>query len=92
MAILRKKARTLQIKLRDEIFEFLAKRIRTNVRRLEGALMRVASFASLSGKELTHEASSICSRTFCRRKRATRSRSSKSSGAWPSISTCASPT
>jgi chromosomal replication initiator protein len=55
MAILRKKARTLQIKLRDEVFEFLANRIRTNVRRLEGALMRVASFASLSGKELTQE-------------------------------------
>src|SRR6202051_275223 len=55
MAILRKKAHTLQIKLRDEIFEFLANRIRTNVRRLEGALMRVASFASLSGKELTNE-------------------------------------
>ena len=55
MAILRKKARTLDIKLRDEIFEFLATRIRTNVRRLEGALMRVASFASLSGKELTNE-------------------------------------
>jgi len=55
MAILRMKARTLQIKLRDEVFEFLANRIRTNVRRLEGALMRVASFASLSGKELTHE-------------------------------------
>jgi chromosomal replication initiator protein len=55
-AILRKKARTLQIKLPDEIFEFLANRIRTNVRRLEGALMRVASFASLSsGKELTNE-------------------------------------
>ncbi len=55
MAILRKKARTLHIRLRDEIFEFLANRIRTNVRRLEGALMRVASFASLSGKELTQE-------------------------------------
>jgi chromosomal replication initiator protein len=54
-AILRKKARSLQIKLRDEIFDFLANRIRTNVRRLEGALMRVASFASLSGKELTRE-------------------------------------
>jgi len=54
-AILRKKARSLQIKLRDEIFDFLANRIRTNVRRLEGALMRVASFASLSGKELTKE-------------------------------------
>jgi chromosomal replication initiator protein len=56
MAILRKKAHTLQIKLRDEVFEFLANRIRTNVRRLEGALMRVASFASLSaGKELTND-------------------------------------
>jgi chromosomal replication initiator protein len=55
LAILRKKARTMQIKLRDDIFQFLANRIRTNVRRLEGALMRVASFASLSGKELTQE-------------------------------------
>lgn len=54
-AILRKKARSLQIKLADEVFDFLATRIRTNVRRLEGALMRVASFASLSGKELTSE-------------------------------------
>jgi chromosomal replication initiator protein len=55
LAILRKKARTLQIKLNDEIYQFLADRIRTNVRRLEGALMRVASFASLSGKELTQQ-------------------------------------
>src|SRR6266852_4131946 len=54
-AILRKKARTMQIKLHDDILQFLASRIRTNVRRLEGALMRVASFASLSGKELTQE-------------------------------------
>jgi chromosomal replication initiator protein len=56
MAILRKKAKSLQIKLADEVFEFLANRIRSNVRRLEGALMRVASFASLAGKELTREA------------------------------------
>ena len=55
LAILRKKAKTLQIKLGDEVYQFLANRIRTNVRRLEGALMRVASFASLSGKELTQE-------------------------------------
>src|SRR5438477_524491 len=55
LAILRKKARGMQIKLPDEIFEFLANRIRSNVRRLEGALMRVASFASLSGKELNRD-------------------------------------
>ncbi len=55
-AILRKKARSLQINLADEVYDFLAKRIRTNVRRLEGALMRVASFASLSsGRALTSE-------------------------------------
>ena len=55
LAILRKKALALQIKLDDRVLEFLASRIRTNVRRLEGALMRVASFASLSGKELSQE-------------------------------------
>ena len=55
LAILRKKAEAMQIKLAPEIYDFLAKRIRTNVRRLEGALMRVASFASLSGKALTQE-------------------------------------
>src|SRR5260370_35110355 len=55
LAILRKKERGMQIKLPDETFEFLANRIRSNVRSLEGALMRVASFASLSGKQLTGE-------------------------------------
>jgi len=56
VAILRKKAQLLNIKLDGSIFEFLSQRIRTNVRRLEGALMRVAAFASLSGRELTADA------------------------------------
>ena len=56
VAILRKKAQALHIKLDNGVLEFLAQHIRTNVRRLEGALMRVASFASLSGRELNAEA------------------------------------
>ncbi len=52
LAILRKKAQTLQVDLPPNILEYLAERIRTNVRRMEGALMRVATFASLSGGEL----------------------------------------
>ncbi|MGB8356293.1 MAG: chromosomal replication initiator protein DnaA [Chthoniobacteraceae bacterium] len=56
VAILRKKAQSFEIKVEDRILQFLAQRIRTNVRRLEGALMRVASFASLSGRDLTDEA------------------------------------
>ena len=53
MAILRKKAQLLNIKLDPSVFEFLAERIKTNVRRLEGALVRVGTFSSLSGRELT---------------------------------------
>jgi len=49
LAILRKKAQSLQVKLDAKVLEFLAERIRSNVRRLEGALMRVASYMSLSG-------------------------------------------
>ena len=48
VAILRKKAEGMSIKLLPEVFQFLAERIRTNVRRLEGALTRVASYASLN--------------------------------------------
>src|SRR5437667_1190506 len=55
VAILRKKEKSLGVELPDEIINFLANRIRTNIRRLEGALIRVASYASLTGKKLTIE-------------------------------------
>jgi chromosomal replication initiator protein len=53
MAILRKKEKAMGVELPEEIITFLASRIRTNIRRLEGALIRVASFASLTGKKVT---------------------------------------
>ena len=53
LAILRKKAKQMAVDLPEEILNFLANRIRTNIRRLEGALIRVASFASLTGKKLS---------------------------------------
>jgi chromosomal replication initiator protein len=55
LAILQKKAQIMGVTLSDDIMNFLANRIRTNVRRLEGALIRVASYASLTGKKLTIE-------------------------------------
>jgi chromosomal replication initiator protein len=55
VAILRKKEKTMGVQLPDEIIEFLASRIRANIRRLEGALIRVASYASLTGRRLTVE-------------------------------------
>lgn len=54
-AILNKKAASMGVVLPDEIMSFLAHRIRTNIRRLEGALIRVASYASLTGKKLNVE-------------------------------------
>ena len=54
-AILNKKAHLMGVTLPDDVLDFLANRIRTNVRRLEGALIRVASYASLTGKKLTIE-------------------------------------
>lgn len=53
IAILKKKAAVLDVKIPDRVVEFLAEKIRTNIRRLEGALIRVASYASLTGKEIT---------------------------------------
>ena len=55
LAILRKKEKLMGVQLPEEVLNFLATRIRTNIRRLEGALVRVASFASLTGKPLTME-------------------------------------
>ena len=55
LAILQKKAQMMGVALPDEVMNFLANRIRTNVRRLEGALIRVASYASLTGKKLSIE-------------------------------------
>lgn len=55
LAILRKKAETMGVSLPDDILNFLAHRIRTNIRRLEGALIRVASYASLTGNKLNVE-------------------------------------
>ena len=56
LAILRKKAVSLGVEMPDEVVSFLAKRIRTNIRRLEGALIRVSSYQSLTGKPVTPNA------------------------------------
>ena len=52
LAILQKKAQIMGVQLPEEIMNFLANRIRANIRRLEGALIRVASYAALTGKKL----------------------------------------
>ena len=55
LAILQRKMDEWRVTVEDEIMCFLAERIRSNVRRLEGALMRVATYSSLAGESVTVE-------------------------------------
>lgn len=52
VAILRKKAQGQGHHLPDEVLEFMAQRITRNVRRMEGALTRVASYTTLTHQSL----------------------------------------
>jgi chromosomal replication initiator protein len=54
IAILRKKVKNDQIEIRDpELLTFIASRVSTNIRELEGALTRVVAFSSLTGRALS---------------------------------------
>jgi chromosomal replication initiator protein len=55
VAILRKKEKAIGVQLPEDVLNFIAQRIRTNIRRLEGALTRVASYASLTNTVMTVE-------------------------------------
>ncbi|MFD2255747.1 chromosomal replication initiator protein DnaA [Luteolibacter algae] len=55
MAILRKKTMEWKVAVDESVLAFLAEKIRSNVRRLEGALVRVATFASLAGESVSVE-------------------------------------
>jgi chromosomal replication initiator protein len=48
IAILRKKAQSERLRVPDDILEFMATKVSSNVRELEGTLIRVTAFASLN--------------------------------------------
>ncbi len=53
VAILRKKAEEKHYDVPHEVALFIAERVRSNIRELEGHLNRVAAFASLTGNQIT---------------------------------------
>lgn len=55
LAILRTKSERERVQVPAEVLEFIASKISTNIRELEGALIRVMAFASLSGGPITIE-------------------------------------
>lgn len=55
IAILRKKAESENFKVNNEVFDFIARKIKSNIRELEGALTRVTAYSSLTNKEVSIE-------------------------------------
>ncbi|NLJ66331.1 MAG: chromosomal replication initiator protein DnaA [Clostridiales bacterium] len=52
IAILRKKAEQEQIQVDDDILLFIAQRIQSNIRELEGALIRILAYSTLNNNRL----------------------------------------
>ncbi len=52
IAILRRKASAEKLTINPEVLEFIGSKIKTNIRELEGALIRVTAYASLNGREV----------------------------------------
>ncbi|MBR9988229.1 MAG: chromosomal replication initiator protein DnaA [Gemmatimonadetes bacterium] len=55
VAILRKKAEDDSIALADEVLDYIAKNCRSNVRELEGAVIKLLAYSSLTRREVTLE-------------------------------------
>ncbi|MFA5890615.1 MAG: chromosomal replication initiator protein DnaA [Actinomycetota bacterium] len=55
VAILQKKARSEGFQVPDDVLAFIASRVQNNIRELEGRLIRVVSYGSLTGNPLTLE-------------------------------------
>jgi len=62
VAILKRKSRERGRELPDDLARFLAERIETNVRELEGAVNKLLGFASLSGQDLSLQLARQCLR------------------------------
>jgi chromosomal replication initiator protein len=55
VAILKRKAEAEAVPLPDGVAMYIAGRIKSNIRELEGSLIRLIAFASLTGREITLE-------------------------------------
>jgi chromosomal replication initiator protein len=52
VAILRKKAEAERVEIPENVALFIASKVRTNIRELEGSLIRLIAFASLTGRDI----------------------------------------
>ena len=53
MAILKKKADVEKLNVENEVMVYIATKIKSNIRELEGALIRIVAYSSLTNREIT---------------------------------------
>ena len=64
IAILKKKVEANNIYISDDVIQFIAENITKNIRKLEGALIKLLAFASLTGHEISLEMASEALSSF----------------------------
>ena len=60
VAIIKKKADQIGIKISDEVLEFLAENLRSNIRQIEGAVRKLSAMSFVYGKVITMETARGC--------------------------------
>ncbi|MDO5033818.1 MAG: chromosomal replication initiator protein DnaA [Actinomycetaceae bacterium] len=59
IAILRKKAIAENLSVNDDVLEFIASRISSNIRELEGSLLRVTAYAQITNQEISRSLAEV---------------------------------
>ena len=60
VAIIKKKAELVGMELPEDVLDFLAENLRSNIRQIEGAIKKLAAQAFLSGREINIELAQSC--------------------------------
>ena len=60
VAIIKKKAEQVNVKIPDEVLTFLGENLRSNIRQIEGAIKKLSALSFLSGKTITMELAREC--------------------------------
>ncbi len=64
IAIMKKKARLIGMTLPDEVLTYIAEKLKTNVREIEGAVKRICARSFLSGEKITLDMAKNCIAAF----------------------------
>jgi chromosomal replication initiator protein len=60
MAIIKKKAEQIEVKISDDVLSFLAENLRSNIRQIEGAIKKLGAISFVSGEPISMSTARSC--------------------------------